>query len=192
MPLHRLLRLSPTAVLGLWHRTETAAALGALLPAAAGAAYAPLLPTAGPERRAQWLAGRVLAHAVAADLWPGAPGPLVRNEPATGRPYLVGPGLPVRAVVSLSHSGAWAAALLTAGSRAGVDVEVVRDKARCIAPKFLAANELAAARAVPATAADAHFTLLWSAKETLYKLAARRGLIFKEQLLLEPIAGPRG
>lgn len=189
MPLHRLLCLSPTAVLGLWHRTETAAALGALLPAGAGAAYAALLPAAGPERQAQWLAGRVLAHAAAAVLWPGAPGPLVRNEPATGRPYLAGPGRPAGAVVSLSHSGAWAAALLTAGGRAGVDVEIVRDKARRIAPKFLAANELAGAQAVPAAAADAHFTLLWSAKETLYKLAAQRGLIFKEQLLLEPFAG---
>ncbi|WP_204376094.1 hypothetical protein, partial [Hymenobacter coccineus] len=42
MPLHCLLRLSPTAVLGLWHRTETAAALGALLPA--GAPYPPCCP----------------------------------------------------------------------------------------------------------------------------------------------------
>ncbi|MFD1468381.1 4'-phosphopantetheinyl transferase family protein [Hymenobacter caeli] len=187
MPLHRLLRLSPTAVLGLWHRTETAAALGALLPAGAGAAYAALLPAAGPERQAQWLAGRVLAHAVAAALWPGAPAPLVQND-ATGRPYLAGPGRPAGAVVSLSHSGAWAAALLTAGGRAGVDVEVVRDKARRIAPKFLSAAELAAAQAGPAD--DAHYTLLWSAKETLYKLAARRGLIFKQQLLLEPLPEP--
>ena len=79
MPLHRLLRLSPTAALGLWHRTETIAALGALLPAG-GASYAHLLPAAGPDRQGQWLAGRVLAHAVAAELWPGAPGLLVQNR----------------------------------------------------------------------------------------------------------------
>lgn len=188
MPLHRLLRLSPTAALGLWHRTEPAAALWPLLPGA-GAAYAALLPpTAGPPRQAQWLAGRALAHAVAAELWPGAPGLLVRNAGATGRPFLAGPDVPAGAVVSLSHSGEWAAALLATGGRAGVDVEAVRDKARRIAPKFLSANELAAARAVPAAAADAHFVLLWSAKETLYKLAARRGLTFKEQLLLEPFS----
>ncbi|TPG67360.1 4'-phosphopantetheinyl transferase family protein [Hymenobacter nivis] len=182
MPLHRLLRLSPTAVLGLWHRTETAAALGALLPA--GAPYAALLPpTAGSERQGQWLAGRVLAHAAAAALWPGAPGLLVRNDAATGRPYLEGPGVPASAVVSLSHSGEWAAALLATGGQVGVDVELVRDKARRISTKFLAADELAAAQRV---GTDAYFTLLWSAKETLYKLAERRGLIFKEQLLLEP------
>ena len=56
MSLHCLLRLSPTAVLGLWHRTETTAALVALLPA--DAPYAALLPpTAGPDRQGQWLAG---------------------------------------------------------------------------------------------------------------------------------------
>ncbi len=186
MPLHRLLRLSPTAALGLWHRTETVAALGALLPAA-GAAYAPLLPAAGPERQGQWLAGRALPHAVAAELWPGAPNLLVQND-ATGRPYPTGPGLPAGAVVSLSHSGAWAAALLATDGRAGVDVELVRDKAYRVAHKFLSAGDLARAQAVPAAAADAHFTLLWSAKETLYKLAARRGISFREQLRLGPFA----
>ena len=188
MPLHHLLRLSPTAVLGLWHRTESAAALWPLLPAA-GAGYASLLPpTAGPGRQAEWLAGRALAHAVAAELWPGGPGLLVRNDAATGRPYLAGPGVPAGAVVSLSHSGAWAAALLATGGRAGVDVELVRDKARRVAPRFLSSSEISIAQAVLPAAADAYFTLLWSAKETLYKLAARRGLIFKEQLLLEAFA----
>ena len=182
MPLHCLLRLSPTAVLGLWHRTETAAALVVLLPA--GAPYAALLPpTAGPDRQGQWLAGRVLAHAVAAALWPGSPELLVRNDATTGRPFVQGPSVPAGAVVSLSHSGAWAAALLATNGRVGVDVELVRDKARHIATKFLSDKELSAAQAV---ATDAHFTLLWSAKETLYKLAERRGLIFKKQLLLEP------
>jgi hypothetical protein len=32
--------------------------------------------------------------------------------------------------------------------------------------------------------ASTHYTRLWSAKETLYKLAAQRGIIFKKQLLL--------
>ena len=182
MSLHCLLRLSPTAVLGLWHRTETTAALVALLPA--DAPYAALLPpTAGPDRQGQWLAGRVLAHAVADALWSAPPGLLVRNDATTGRPFVQGPGVPAGAVVSLSHSGAWAAALLATNGRVGVDVELVRDKARRIAAKFLSDKELSAAQTV---ATDAHFTLLWSAKETLYKLAERRGLIFKEQLLLEP------
>jgi 4'-phosphopantetheinyl transferase len=89
--------------------------------------------------------------------------------------------------VSLSHSGTWAAAVLSRGGRVGVDIEIIRDKAQRLASKFLAADEWAAAREAAADNA-AHYTLLWSAKETLYKLAAQRGIIFKTQLLLGAFA----
>ena len=182
MPLYSVQRLSPTAVLGLWHLTETPDALWAALPNAA--AYEPLRPaTADARREAQWLAGRRLAHALFGELpTPLSPETLVQND-ATGRPWL--PGAPAGTVVSLSHSGEWAAAVLAQGGRAGVDVELVRDKAQRLAKKFLAEDEWAHARAVAAeSAANTHYTLLWSAKEALYKLAAQRGIIFREQLLL--------
>ena len=182
MPLHTIQRLSPAAVLGLWHLTETPAELWATLPHAA--AYAPLLPaTADARRQAQWLAGRRLTHSLVGELpTPLPPETLVQNDP-TGRPWLA--GAPADTVLSLSHSGAWVAAVLARGGRAGVDVELIRDKAQRLAGKFLAENEWARARAAVAPAnAGAHYTLLWSAKETLYKLAARRGIIFRQQLLL--------
>ncbi|MDO7852846.1 4'-phosphopantetheinyl transferase superfamily protein [Hymenobacter convexus] len=184
MPLHFLQRLSPTAVLGLWQLTETPAELWPLLPQPD--AYQALLPaTADAKRQAQWLGGRVLVHHLLAEMQaPLAAKVLVQNE-ATGRPWLAGaePGL----TVSLSHSGTWVAAVLAQGSRAGVDVEEIRDKAHRLASKFLAPDEWNAAQAVSqtdSTDASAHYTLLWSAKETLYKLAAQRGIIFKTQLLL--------
>ena len=182
MPLHSIQRLSPTAVLGLWHLTETPADLWAALPNAA--AYQPLRPaTADAKRQAQWLAGRRLAHALFDELpTPVPPETLVQND-ATGRPWLA--GAPADTVVSLSHSGKWAAAVLAQGGRAGVDVELIRDKAQRLAGKFLAESEWAHARAVVDTSpADPHYTLLWSAKEALYKLAARRGIIFRQQLRL--------
>ena len=183
MPLHAIQHLSPTAVLGLWHLTETPAELWAELPNAA--AYQALLPAAAATRQAQWLAGRRLIHRLFEETM--APPPayaLVRND-ATGRPWLTGaaPG----AVVSLSHSGAWVAAVLAQGGRAGVDVEMIRDKAQRLAGKFLAPEEWADARAATHAAADAgsaHYTLLWSAKESLYKLAAQRGILFRQQLRL--------
>lgn len=186
MPLHVIQRLSPTAVLGLWHRTEAPAALWTLLPRPD--AYHTRLPaTADATRQAQWLAGRVLLHELLrAFPAAGLAQATVQND-ATGRPWLV--GAPSGTVVSLSHSGAWVAAVLALSGRAGVDVEIVRGKAQRLASKFLTPDEWADAQFATRHApdqADAHYTLLWSAKETLYKLAAQRGIIFKRQLLLRP------
>ena len=190
MPLHTITPLPGGPRLGLWHLTETPADLWPLL--ADAPAYAPLLPArADGPRQAQWLAGRVLVqHLLAAA---GAPLALLRNDEA-GRPFLLGPGTPPS--VSLSHSGEWAAALLApAGTAVGIDIELVRDKAERIARKFLNEEESTALEGV--TLADSPgplarqelYSLLWSAKETLYKLAGQRGVIFRDSLLLDLPSG---
>jgi 4'-phosphopantetheinyl transferase len=190
MPLHSIRPLPGGAHLGLWHLTETPAELWPLL--ADSAAYGPLLPArADGTRQAQWLAGRVLVQRMLAAVAPTAALPLLQND-ATGRPFLTGPDL--GPAVSLSHSGAWVAALLApAGAAVGVDVEVVRDKALRIARKFLTTDELAATELIintqPGLNIELH-SLLWSAKETLYKLAGQRGIIFRQNLLLDLPAPP--
>ncbi len=183
MPSPTFHRLAPAALLGYWQPPAAAADLWPLLPPAAVAAYRELLPAAPAARQAQWLAGRVLVHRLLDELLPGS-GFILHNDP-NGRPWLAGPA-PAPAV-SLSHSGAWVAALVATGGRVGVDVEQVRDKAQRLAPKFLAPADLAAAHRQAQNAPDpaAYFSRLWSAKETLYKLAGRRGLIFSTDLLLD-------
>ena len=183
MPLHFVQHLSPTAILGLWHLSEPPEVLWPLLPTA----YRQLIPpTAGPVRQAHWLGVRALAHALAARLLPApATDILIRND-AEGRPWLTGAPPPLE--VSLSHSGEWAAAIICTTGRAGIDIEIVRDKARRLAAMFLSDEEMDAAAALPEASATQRYSLLWSAKETLYKLAARPGLIFREQLLLEVAA----
>lgn len=189
MPLHSSQRLSPTAILGLWHLTETLAELWPSLPQAE--AYQARMPaTADATRQAQWLAGRVLIHRLLEELLPQPTADLLVNNDATGRPWLAGDATGL--AVSLSHSSIWVAAMLTQGGRAGVDVEIIRDKAQRIAGKFLAPDEWTTAQAAthdtPGVEAHTHYTLLWSAKETLYKLAAKPGIIFKKQLLLSAFA----
>lgn len=186
MPLHSIQLLPSGAYLGLWQLREAPAALWRLLPDPA--AYRPLVPqTADATRQAQWLAGRVLMHhllepaAAAAELEASAPVWLTND--AAGKPQLA--GWPA-AAVSLSHSGQWVAALLAPTGTAGVDIELVRDKARRLAGRFLSGAELAAAEQ-PGTDFTI-FSLLWSAKETLYKLAGQRGLIFREDILTEPLS----
>ncbi|WP_233635978.1 4'-phosphopantetheinyl transferase superfamily protein [Hymenobacter setariae] len=191
MPLHSIRPLPGGAHLGLWHLTETPLALWPQL--SAPDAYRPLLPArADVPRQAQWLAGRVLVQRMLAAVAPDSVGLLLHND-ATGRPFLAsGPDL--GPAVSLSHSGEWVAALLApAGAAVGVDVEVVRDKALRIARKFLTPEELTANELIinsQPTLAIELFSLLWSAKETLYKLAGQRGIIFRQNLLLDLPAPP--
>jgi 4'-phosphopantetheinyl transferase len=190
MPLHSIRPLPGGAHLGLWHLLETPAELWSQL--AAPEVYRPLLPArADGPRQAQWLAGRVLVQRMLAATAPNDMPSHLQND-ATGRPFLAGPG-PVPAV-SLSHSGVWVAVLMAPpGTPVGVDVEVVRNKAQRIARKFLNDEELAASKSLilasPATETEL-FSLLWSAKETLYKLAGQRGIIFRQNLLLDLPPGP--
>ncbi|WP_375418684.1 4'-phosphopantetheinyl transferase family protein [uncultured Hymenobacter sp.] len=182
MPLHSIQLLPSGACLGLWHLQEAPADLWPQLPNPVP--YRPLLPaTTDLTRQAQWLAGRVLVHELLAGLQAAGaaafPTPLWLTNDPNGRPQLV--GWP-QAAVSLSHSGAWVAALLAPGGRVGIDVELVRDKARRLAGRFLSDAELVAAQK---SADPAVFSLLWSVKETLYKLAGQRGLIFREDILID-------
>jgi 4'-phosphopantetheinyl transferase len=174
MPLHSLTPLSEHAVLGLWQLTEPLEELLAALPAPAH--YAALQPTGRHAARStQWLAGRVLAHELLREFTP-APAPLANDS--NGRPFFA--QLPDFAV-SLSHSGDWVAGVMATHGRVGTDVEMIRDKAQKLAPRVLSETERADA------GDDAvKYSLYWSAKETLYKLHSRRGLVFKEQILLDP------
>jgi 4'-phosphopantetheinyl transferase EntD len=174
MPLHSLTPLSEHAVLGLWQLEESTEDLFAVVPEPTH--YAALLPTGRHATRStQWLAGRVLAHKLLSEFTPGPA--LLSNDP-NGRPFFA--QLPDFAV-SLSHSGNWVAGVVATHGRVGTDVELVRDKAQKLAPRVLSETERADA------GDDAvKYSLYWSAKETLYKLHSRRGLVFKEQILLNP------
>lgn len=174
MPLHSLTLLSEHAVLGLWRLEEAADDLLAALPEPAH--YAARQPTGRhAARQLQWLAGRVLAHELLREFTP-APA-LLSNDP-NGRPFFA--QLPDFAV-SLSHSGIWVAGVVATHGRVGTDVELVRDKAQQLAPRVLSEPERA-----DAGDEAVKYSLYWSAKETLYKLHSRRGVVFKEQLLLNP------
>jgi len=174
MPLHTLTPLAPDALLGLWQLTDLPAELLALVPEPAH--YTQLQPAGRDENRTrQWLAGRALAHALLRELT--STPTLLRNDP-NGRPFFE--QLPDYAV-SLSHSGEWVAGIVARRGRVGTDVEMVRPKAQKLAPRFLSETERA-----DAGDDEAKNSLYWSAKETLYKLHSRRGLVFKEQIQLNP------
>ncbi|WP_375435654.1 4'-phosphopantetheinyl transferase superfamily protein [uncultured Hymenobacter sp.] len=172
MPLHSLTPLSDHSVLGLWQLREPAQALLQVLPER----YAAIQPTGRDQTRStQWLAGRVLAHEVLREFCTTS---VILVNDANGRPFFE--QLPAFAV-SLSHSGQWVSCMIATRGHVGTDVELVRDKAQKLAPRFLSEAERA-----DAGDETAKHSLYWSAKETIYKLYSRRGLVFKEHILLDP------
>jgi len=174
MPLHSVVSPTDSVLIGLWHLTETASELLEQLPWPEW--YVERQPAGRDTTRPlQWLAGRVLAH----KLLPGFTSviPVLQND-ENGRPFF--PMLPSFAI-SLSHSGEWVAAIVATKGIVGIDIELVRSKAQKLASRFLSDAEQA-----DAGDETTKYSLYWSAKETLYKLHSRRGLVFKEQIKLDP------
>ncbi len=91
------------------------------------------------------------------------------------KPYLVGH----KYHISISHSHDYASVVIHPEQKTAIDIELVSKKMLDIAPKFLTEEE-----ADFVGMDESRATLLWCAKETLYKIYHGKGLIFKENLLV--------
>jgi 4'-phosphopantetheinyl transferase EntD len=139
-----------------------------------------------PYKRLQHLAGRYLLYY----LFPDFPLEEIRVAD-TRQPFLASE----KYHFSISHCGNYAAAIVSSNSRVGVDIERITPRIQVVAQKFL--NE-----------GEAHFfnedyalfleqwgmrgrvhqeflTLIWSAKEAIFKWYGRGELDFKRHMQLE-------
>jgi len=83
--------------------------------------------------------------------------------------------------ISLSHCHQVAAAVIHQRQTVGIDIEQPRPQLRRVAPKFLSQQE------IDFTQYDLNsLSLVWSAKEALYKLYGRKKLTFKKELSILP------
>lgn len=89
----------------------------------------------------------------------------------------------VPAFISVSHAGEMAAAIYSTTHPVGIDIEKVSPRIFRLSEKFLSLEECIgqADRSSAET-----LTLYWSAKEALYKKDGKKGLIFKEDLRIDP------
>jgi 4'-phosphopantetheinyl transferase len=94
----------------------------------------------------------------------------------TGAPYLEKQGY-----ISLSHAYPHVVMAVCENHRIGVDIEPISEKAVRTAIRFTTEHEIAPLKF--STARD--YTLLWSLKETLYKLSDRNSLLFQQHLLVK-------
>ncbi|HYK45835.1 MAG TPA: 4'-phosphopantetheinyl transferase superfamily protein [Parafilimonas sp.] len=131
-----------------------------------------------PHKRLQHLAGRYLLKYLIPDF------PYDEILIAdTRKPYLPGE----QYHFSISHCGDYAAVIVSSTHRVGIDIEIPSPKVERISHKFIHQNEkqwLDGFLAEPQTSNVELQTILWSAKEAIFKWYSLGGVDFKEHMQL--------
>ena len=153
--------------LAIWHITEEEDFFLEKVPLKKDVSHA--------QKRLQHLAGRYLLYALFPDF------PLEEILIAdTQKPYLVNE----KYHFSISHFGSYAAAIVSSASRVGVDVEKASPTIEKIRNKFLSPKE--SSIAFEGIEKSGHrlrqLTLLWSAKESIFKWYSLGKVNFKEHI----------
>lgn len=130
------------------------------------------------NKKLQWFATRHLVNEMRGEF-------SEIEKDATGRPFLKNS----TQHISISHTSAFAAAVLSKKFPVGIDLEIVNSKVERIAHKFLRQDEI---NSIHPDEKIEKLILYWSAKETLYKLYGKGGIEFTSQLLIEPFDLKKG
>ncbi len=119
------------------------------------------------KRKQEFVATRLLKHSIF--------GFSHIHYNAVGAPFIEDAGF-----ISISHGSNLVGISINQRYATGLDLELIRDKAQRIHAKFLNPTE----QNQFDVASQWEMTACWSAKETLYKLAGRKEIDFKKELLL--------
>ncbi|MFZ2784480.1 MAG: 4'-phosphopantetheinyl transferase superfamily protein [Sediminibacterium sp.] len=169
MPLYYQQNINDTSRLAVWKIEEEAAFFLQKVPRH--------LPAAHPHKQLQHLAGRYLLSF----LYPDFPVSLIEIAD-TRKPFL-----PQEEYhFSISHSGDYAAAIVSSTHRVGVDAEMVTPRVDRIKHKFLHPEELAAIAHLKGEELINQLTILWSAKEAMFKWWGRGEVDFSEVMRTNP------
>ncbi len=133
---------------------------------------AEIAPFTSEKRRREYLAVRVMLNEVL-----GTKKSIV-YEP-NGRPRLADNSYQI----SITHTGQYAAIILHPTLRLGIDIERVSERVVRVQHKFLSPREL---NFIDTATAKTHLTLLWSAKEALYKIVQQTEVDFVKNFAIAP------
>lgn len=172
MPLTDIQHFENGAVRGCWHITEQADTLISTLPAWEVAQLKNNKPN--PQKLLESLAARALVQDMTKILGLGYEGLAKTPEKA---PYF--PNIAHK--VSISHTAEYAMAILHSARTVGIDLEQARPQLQRIASRMMSVAELDFAQNELSRLA-----LLWSAKETLYKIYAKGQLHFTRDMAISP------
>jgi phosphopantetheinyl transferase len=169
MPIFFQHQINETTRLGIWKIEETEEFFKSNVPQHRDVTH--------PHKRLQHLAGRFLLQY----LFPAFPYELIQIAD-TRKPYLPDE----QYHFSISHCGDYAAAIVSKDRRVGIDIEIPAEKISLIMYKFLSATEHEIFHLVEPNKDRIPFaTLLWSAKESVFKWYGNGGVDFRKHIQLK-------
>lgn len=175
MPLFYQHNINEQTKLAVWHITESENFFLAHVPLQRDITH--------PHKRLQHLAGRYILRLLFSDF----PFELIRIA-STKKPYLPDDAFHF----SISHCGNYAAAIVSTSQRIGIDIEIPTPKVARIRHKFLHAVEwegIEGSANYDQNSQDKEITnrltLLWSAKEAVFKWYGNGEVDFSEHIRLQ-------
>jgi len=169
MPIFFQQQINDNTRLGIWKIEETEDFFKSNVPQHRSVTH--------PHKRLQHLAGRFLLQY----LYPAFPYELIQIAD-TRKPYLPDE----QYHFSISHCGDYAAAIVSKNSRVGIDIEIPVEKISRIMHKFLSPEEHETFNLTEPDNNKIPFaTLLWSAKEAVFKWYGEGGVDFRKDIQLQ-------
>jgi phosphopantetheinyl transferase len=131
-----------------------------------------------PVKRTQHLAARVLLQEMLPEV------DMNCIEYATnGKPYFVNASIHF----SIAHCNGFAACVISEEGPVGIDIELIQDRIKKVAPKFLHNSELEKINTLQEEVQLKEMSFVWAAKEAMYKMNEKLGLDFSEHLRVEDL-----
>ena len=179
MPLFYQHNINASTKLGIWHIEEPEAFFLSQVPLQQEISH--------PHKRLQHLAGRYLLRF----LFPEFPNELIEIAD-TRKPFLPGDAFHF----SISHCGDYAAVIVNRSYRVGIDIEIPTPRVARVRHKFLHAEELISIEKDHKMLFEKgrsgedlfmrRLTLLWSAKEAVFKWYGNGEVDFSDQIRVQP------
>ena len=168
MPIFFQQQINETSRLGIWKIEETEEFFKSNVPQHRDVTH--------PRKRLQHLAGRFLLQY----LFPAFPYELIKIAD-TRKPFLPDE----QYHFSISHSGDFAAAIVSRDKRVGIDVENRSPTVMKVLHKFLNESEKGFVEQDENEIPFLRETLLWSVKETIFKWHGNGGVDFSEHIIVK-------
>ena len=168
MPLVKMEKTAKQSGWAIWFITETKEELDSFSPEECPSEII------SAQKKLEWLAGRMLIRTLVEHSGLDYHG-LRKDE--FGKPFLK----EHTHHISLTHSFPYVAAQIDVGQSVGIDLEQPKEKLLRVAHRVMADYEL-----IDAGQDILKHCVYWCAKEALYKVYGKRGLIFSNHLNIEP------